>query len=299
MMNNPVYKRETTVRGRSFRLPLIVMVFNGILAAVAMLNMYSVVAQVKMSATIQYASFLQLYSFVCSLEFLLLMFIMPALTSGCISGERERQTLELLFTTKMTPGQIIKGKLFSAFSQLLILVVSSFPVILLTFVYGGVDFKDMALLMLCFVTVAMFAGGIGILFSSFMKRSTFSNVCTYGILLLVVVGTYMINLFVYHMSELHVNSMVMQMGETLPKPDSGPAVYLLLINPVVTFIQILSSQVSDVAGTISLSKFLGTQPENFVTSHWIVISLLVQLFLAGAFIKGAVFFLNPVKNEKK
>ena len=109
----------------------------------------------------------------------------------------------------------------------------------------------------------------------------------------------MINLFVYHMSELHVNSMVMQMGETLPKPDSGPAVYLLLINPVVTFIQILSSHVSDVAGTISLSKFLGTQPENFVTSHWIVISLLVQLFLAGAFIKGAVFFLNPVKNEKK
>ena len=56
----------------------------------------------------------------------LLMFIMPALTTGSISGERERRTLELLFTTQMPPGDIVMGKLFSALSQLLVLVVSSF-----------------------------------------------------------------------------------------------------------------------------------------------------------------------------
>ena len=42
MKMNPVYKRETTVSSRSFRLALIIMVFNGILALVALLNMYSV-----------------------------------------------------------------------------------------------------------------------------------------------------------------------------------------------------------------------------------------------------------------
>lgn len=299
MKDNPVYKREVTVRGRSFRLPLIVMVFNGILSAVAMLNMYSVVTQAKVSATIQYSSFLQLYTFVCTLEFLLLMFIMPALTSGCISGERERQTLELLFTTKMTPGQIIKGKLFSAFSQLLILVVSSFPVILLTFVYGGVDFEDMALLLLCYVTVSMFAGGIGILFSSVMRRSTFSNVCTYGVLLLIVVGTYMVNLFTCRMSELQINNISVQIGEVIPKPDSGAAIYLLLVNPVVTFAQIMGSQVTDVENTLSLTKYLGIRPENFVTTHWVLISLLVQIVLAVIFIRAAVWFLNPVGNDKK
>lgn len=299
MKHNPVYKREVTVRGRSLRLPLIVMVFNGILAAVAMLNMYSVVAQVRISATIQYTSFLQLYAFVCTLEFLLLMFIMPALTSGSISGERERQTLELLFTTKMTPGQIIKGKLFSAFSQLLILVVSSFPVILTTFVYGGVDFRDLALLMICYVTVAMFAGGIGILASSFMRRSTFSNVCTYGVLLMVVVGTYMINLFTYRMSEMKISGYVRQMGEAVPKADSGGAIYLLLINPVVTFIQILGNQVSGAANTLSLSRFLGNRPEDFVIANWIPVSLCVQIVLAALFIRAAVYFLNPAGNDKK
>ena len=100
MKNNPVYRREKTVRARSYRIPLVIFVFNGILALAALLNMYQSVTQVRMSSTIQYESFLQLYAFVATLEFMLLMFIMPALTSGSISGERERQTLELLFTTK-------------------------------------------------------------------------------------------------------------------------------------------------------------------------------------------------------
>ena len=159
MKSNPVYKREVTVRARSFRMPLIILVFNGILAVVALLNMYSAVAQVRISASVQYSSFLQLYAFVATLEFLLLMFIMPALTSGSISGERERQTLELLFTTRMTPKDIVMGKLFSALSQLMVLIVSSFPILLLTFVYGSMDLMDLAFLMVCFLVTAVFCGG--------------------------------------------------------------------------------------------------------------------------------------------
>ena len=51
---------------------------------------------------------------------------------------------------------------------------------------------------------AVFCGGIGIFSSSLMRRSTFSNVCTYGILLLVVVGTYMLNIFLLNMSQMRI-----------------------------------------------------------------------------------------------
>lgn len=220
MKSNPVYKREVTVRARSFRMPLIILVFNGILAVVALLNMYSAVAQVRISASVQYSSFLQLYAFVATLEFLLLMFIMPALTSGSISGERERQTLELLFTTRMTPKDIVMGKLFSALSQLMVLIVSSFPILLLTFVYGSMDLMDLAFLMVCFLVTAVFCGGIGIFSSSLMRRSTFSNVCTYGILLLVVVGTYMLNIFLLNMSQMQIAEEIYQLGETRPAASS-------------------------------------------------------------------------------
>lgn len=139
MKNNPVYKREMLVRSRSFRIPLIIMIFNGILAVVALLNMYQSIAQVKVSGSVRYENFLQLYAFVAALEFMLLMFIMPALTSASISGERERHTLELMFTTKIRPVEIVVGKLMSAFSQLMILVVSSLPILMLTFIYGSIS----------------------------------------------------------------------------------------------------------------------------------------------------------------
>ena len=151
MKNNPVYKREMLVRSRSFRIPLIIMIFNGILALVALLNMYQSIAQVKVSGSVTYENFLQLYTFVAALEFMMLMFIMPALTSASISGERERHTLELMFTTKIRPVDIVIGKLASAFTHLMILVFSSIPVLMLTFIYGSISSQDLFLLLFSYV----------------------------------------------------------------------------------------------------------------------------------------------------
>ena len=299
MKNNPVYRRERMVRARSYRIPLVIFAFNGILALAALLNMYQTVAQVRISSTIQYGSFLQLYAFVATLEFVLLMFIMPALTSGSISGERERQTLELLFTTKMSPKDIVLGKLLSAVEQLLVLVVSSLPVVLLTFVYGSVDFLDLLLLLLCFVIVAIFTGGIGILFSALIRKSTFSNVCTYGVLLFLVAGTYMLNIFMLSMDEMQINNMLLQLGETRPIANAGPSVYLLLLNPAATFAEILGKQVSGGAGVLAIRQFFGGNVNGILVRYWIPISLTVQSTMAGAMIAGAVYALNPVKNEKK
>ena len=60
MKNNPVYKREMLVRSRSYRIPLIIMIFNGILAVVAILNIYHSIAQVKISGTVNYDNILHL-----------------------------------------------------------------------------------------------------------------------------------------------------------------------------------------------------------------------------------------------
>ncbi len=125
------------VSSRSIRLPLIIVLFNGILSMVTLLNMYSAVAQVESTAVIQYSSFMDMYEFVTTIEFILLMFIVPAVTAASISGERERQTLELMLTTQMTASQVVIGKLMSALSTLLLLIVSSFPAVAMVFVYGG------------------------------------------------------------------------------------------------------------------------------------------------------------------
>ena len=299
MRNNPVYKREMAVRARSPRIPVLIMLFNGNLAAAALLNMYSSIVQVRISNTIRYESFLQLYAFVATLEFLLLMFIMPALTSASISGERERHTLELMFTTRLRAADIVAGKLMSALSQLLVMAFSSFPVLLLTFVYGSMNLKDLALLMFCFVTVALFCGSLGIFASALMRRSTFSNVVTYGTLLAAVAGTYLFNQFLLNVSQMEVNSMVLQAGEVRPAPSSGWAAYLLLLNPAATFAELLESQVSGGGGQFTVRYFLGAASGNFITEHWVFVSAAIQLALSAVLLRGAVWFLEPVRRKRK
>lgn len=286
------------VRSRSFRIPLIIMIFNGILAVVALLNMYQSIAQVR-SAPVRYENFLQLYAFVAALEFMLLMFIMPALTSASISGERERHTLELMFTTKIRPVEIVVGSLMSAFSQLMILVVSSLPILMLTFIYGSISSGDLMILLVSYVVGALYCGSLGIFASSLMKRSTFSNVITYGIMLVVVVGTYMLNVFLLNISETEISTMALNSGRRSRKASSGASVYLLLLNPAIMFAELLENQIGQSGGgNFTITHLLGDNGGNFITNHWVFCSLVIQAVLSVLFTWGAVFFLKPERSKK-
>ena len=69
MKQNPVYNREMRVSSRSMKLPLIIFLFNGILFLVTLLNMYSVIMQVKASASTavlwNYMNLLRLWNLSC------------------------------------------------------------------------------------------------------------------------------------------------------------------------------------------------------------------------------------------
>lgn len=288
MRMNPVYKREVTVSARSFRLALILLVFNGILALVALLNMYSTLAQVRLTAEIQYTSFLDLYLFVAALEFIMLIFIMPAITAGSISGERERQTLELMLTTKMKPWEIVIGKLAASLSTMALLIVSSFPILAMVFVYGGVTFKDVAMLILCYMAAALFAGSIGICCSAFFGKTTASTVAAYGLLGLVVLGTYGINQFAYYMSSVHVDSYLASIGQVSGQASSGGFLYLLLVNPTVNFLMLISRLTGREQTVSAVTSWFGTHEQTAVSSGWIGISIVLQLVLAMVLIWVAI-----------
>lgn len=301
MKQNPVYKRETRVNSRSLRLPLILTVFNGILCAVALMNMYSVVSQAKATATIQYSSFMEMYEFVATIEFILLTFIVPAVTASSISGERERQTLELMLTTQMTPAQIVNGKLMSALSTLLLLIISSFPAIMMVFVFGGITPIDVVALLLCYTAVALFAGSLGICFSSAFKRSTLSTVLTYGVLVSIVGGTYFVNRFVLGLSAGRINSYAITygIGRAQQQPTSGNFVYLLLMNPAATFYAIISGQAGSGSGVDKLCKAFGIVQKGWVMENWVLISIVLQLAVAACLLALAIWFVNPIRRRRK
>ncbi len=288
MKMNPIYKRETMVSARSFRLALVLLAFNGILALVALLNMYSTLAQVRLTAEIQYSSFLNLYMFVAILEFIMLIFIMPALTAGSICGERERRTLELMMTTKLTPADIVIGKLMASLSTMGLLVLSSLPVFATVFVYGGVTLKDVAWLLLCYCAAALFAGSLGICCSAVFHKTTLSTVAAYGLLVLVVLGTLGINQFALYMNRVHADAYLVSAGQTAAQVTSGNFLYLLLLNPVATLVMTLLRLAGQNQTGMMASNWLGNHQMNVMESNWIGVSIAVQLCMAAIFIAFAV-----------
>ena len=292
MKMNPVYRREMTVSARSLRMPLIITVFNSILAVVALLNMYSNVVQVRVTADIQYGSFLDLYEFVVSVEFIMLMFIMPAITSGTISGERERQTLDLMLTTKMKSWEIVAGKLAAAFVTMFLVVISSFPVMAMVFVYGGITWANILQMLGCYIVSAFFAGSLGICCSSLFKRSTVATVASYAVLALTVAGTFAVNMFAYSMAKMDINTAAYAMGNmTAGAADSGGFLYTLLVNPAVTFLVIL--QKNSAAAATGILQSYGSREAGLVMEHWVVVSMLVQLALS------VLFFIVAVQSVRK
>ncbi len=121
-----------------------------------------------------------IFGAVVLLELLLVSFIAPALTSGAITAERERQTFDLLRTTLISARSLIFGKLGAALAYLLLLIFAALPIQSLAFLLGGVGLAELLISGLLLVITALFFAALGLFFSSFLRRTLASTVSSYG-----------------------------------------------------------------------------------------------------------------------
>ncbi len=84
-----------------------------------------------------------IFSGLLMVETLLVLVLAPAFTTGAISLEREKQTLDLLVTTPLSTLGMVIGKLFSALTYVFLLILASIPFASLVFVFGGVGPEDL------------------------------------------------------------------------------------------------------------------------------------------------------------
>ncbi len=169
---------------------------------------------------------------VVGIELLLVCFIAPAFTAGAISGERERQTYDLLRTTLLSAGGLVLGKLASALSFILLLLIAAFPLQSLAFLLGGVSPEEVVIATLVLVATAFLFGASGVFFSSFMRRTLGSTVLTYAFALMATLGLPLIlmavlpltNLFFYNTTPGPLLEVVLIYGLGL----------LIVTNPIAT-----------------------------------------------------------------
>jgi ABC-type transport system involved in multi-copper enzyme maturation permease subunit len=120
---------------------------------------------------------------------LIVLVLAPASTAGAISLEREKQTLDLLTTTPISSLAIVLGKLLSALSWILLLLLASIPVTALVFTFGGVGPDDMIKGYVVLLVTALFYGSVGLFVSALVKRTQAATVINLVVVIALTAGT--------------------------------------------------------------------------------------------------------------
>lgn len=126
-----------------------------------------------------------------SLAFLLLFMIAavtPAVTAGAISGEKEKQTYEMLMSTPLSPASILLGKLVSALSYVLLLLFAAIPLASVVFIFGGVAVREMLKAMLVLLVIAAAYGVLGLFFSALLGRTGRATVASFLTVIVLMIG---------------------------------------------------------------------------------------------------------------
>ncbi|MTI84508.1 MAG: ABC transporter permease [Firmicutes bacterium] len=180
-------------------------------------------------------------------QLILLAFVTPGLTAGTISGERERQTLDVLLITDLSPRGIVISKLVSSCAFTLLLVVATFPLYSMVLMFGGIaPAQLLSMFGFYLVTMYLFAS-IGMACSAFFKRTGISTITSYGITALLGAGTAFLAVFIREVTR-NIYAGIDDM--------TFPVQFLLDINPVFALLRIMGE-----------GPLLG-QEANWVIPYW-------------------------------
>jgi len=225
---NPIVAKEYRTRMRTWRSPLAITIYIVLLGGIG----WAVFSALTVSIGIgQGPGSLgqMLFTFLILFQVALLAFITPAITAGAISGERERQTLDLLFVTPLAPFSIIWGKLLASMSFIVLLLVISVPIFSLVFLFGGIELDQVVSAFIVTAVTAMTLGFIGVAFSTLLRRTLASTVASYGAGFVLLAGTL-----------LYGAVFPTEVDASVATQAAPPAI--TLISPVIPLLTIASDQ---------------------------------------------------------
>lgn len=288
---NPVLRKDLRVSVRTYKFALLVTIYNLVLAMVA-LYMFFMYFDSRYHMELEYQNIVQIYIAIAIIEYALTIFIVPVQTASSIAGERERQTLEILLTTTLKPRQIIMGKLQSSLANVLLLVVSSLPIVSIVFSIGGVTIWAVAGMLIMIFSSAIYAGSIGIWASARTKKTIPAIVTTFCIMFVIGIGTILLPVAVYWIQY------EMDLGYA-DYEGIGHAAWLLLINPALSIFSLFTEEFG-ASGAIQdfVVNELGGELPNFILAHWFSISLLIQFAISALFMFMAAKLLDPLRKRR-
>lgn len=217
-----------------------------------------------------------LFAFLSVLQFILVVFLVPALVGNAISGERERQTLDLLTCTQLTPFRIVVGKLTAALSTVVLLIFASLPLYGFVFLLGGVSPLEVLTLFCIILAVALLVGCWSLMFSALFRRTVAAIVASYALILFLLGGSSILFTLLASIFYQHGNSLV---------------ALVLVFNPLTLLGWLYTDFFKD------LISSLGSSWTQWGVQIW-HLALIAQTVLAAVSLWTATQAVDPLKGKK-
>ncbi|MBP3887416.1 MAG: ABC transporter permease subunit [Cellulosilyticum sp.] len=282
---NPILRNEMKTDSRRFRFYLLLMLYV-VLIGLPVLIFYHVVSK---AYRIDASSFSGMYVFLACMQAVILMFIAPALTANAITSEREKQTLDILLTTQMTPRSIIWGKLLAAISKVILLIICVMPIYAVVLFLGGIRLSHIIGINLYLMATTVCVGALCIWISTVVKTSKFANVAAYFMELGFIVGVPVVVCICF---ALNMNRYDGKAVEEMMKV----IMHIICVSPAVGYGHLIGGQLF--GGNIMDYMYMFDVSGKMIVPGW-VISIGVEVVLTILFMELAVRGLNPLKKPSK
>ncbi|MDI6716196.1 MAG: ABC transporter permease [Actinomycetota bacterium] len=284
MRDNAVVIKELRSRMRGGRASLILTLYLIVLSTFAFGVIDMTEQTMSMGARPFYIGAILLLA-ISFFQLAMVLFLTPAFTVGAITREKEQQTHDLLVITKMSPLSIVIGKLFSAVAYIFLLILASLPVTSIVFIFGGVSLLDFVLVYLFTLVTTIFFGAIGLFFSSLVRKTQFSTILSYSVVLTFVIGTLITSVFI---------GVFFLQGPNADRETGALLMNMVLIfNPFYSLGSIFSSMVP---GPFSIPTIVGG-PDGQQGAHLIadwLYTLIVYSILTVLLILASAQLIKPI-----
>lgn len=256
MILNPVLAKELRDRVRSWRSPLLITIYLMTLAGIGGFAYY-LQTRYSFGGTQALRLGMTVFGILVIVQIILIALLTPGMTASIICGERERQTWPLLLVTRLSPFSIVSGKLLSAISYMVLLILISMPIYSTVFLFGAVAMRDLLLVVLISLVTTVTIASIGLLCSALFKRTITSIVISYLLTFFLFGGTLI--------SALVIQDLTMQKWARLNQPPPTP--FIVNFNPLVALGSVLPTGAELIPFARTINGQSGTVRIDFVNGQ--------------------------------
>lgn len=179
----------------------------------------------------------QLFEALAFFQLCLILFTVPASMAGTISGERQRETWDLLWITRLSSFDIVWAKLVAGVAVNILLLCAALPLLGAVFLLGGVTTVDVVHAYLVFFATILLLSALSMLVSVVNSRPIVCVIVSNAISVALGLGLSLV--VVYAQSGQQITAFSDFSQFTSLTQDTSPLPSIAQIDPFVALVSVL------------------------------------------------------------